>query len=622
MSIIKKFILFGTVSLGLLALSSCEDGLSTKTNSAFDESIVFSTYQYAEYQIFSISECLGHQNSHRGRYLPWYGYNTDVEIYVSGTKTGDEKADIAQYACTPTNGQLNLDNGPFNELFTGIERANLSIKGLRQYGEVESRREMAYLLGEALTMRAFLYAELMKAYGEVPARFSPISNETMYLNKSDKDVLYKQLLADLEESFDYLYWPGEAEVTSRTDRVSLAFAKGLYARLALAASGYSLRPDDGMAGTGDTGEVRKSEDPELQASVLYPKALAALKDVIDHAGLELYDDYEQLWRDFNNFDLTAGKEVIYNIPMGDGRGRWNYTFAVRTQGFTSITNTTSNRGGQAGPVPTLFYDYGNNDQRRDVTCVNYYWEQEDGKDKQQVSDFDTWYFGKYRFEWMETLPYGGGNDDGIKPVYMRYSDILLMAAEIANELDETDYAKDRLLEVRKRAYRGHESEAEAYVEALSGKDEIFEAIVDERALEFAGEMLRKQDLIRWNRLKSSLDEVKEKMTAYGERAAGYDDFGPYLYYRYKEDGKTLEFYGLRPGELTATAPEGDWMVEMDASNNPKPYVPEDKTSSSYTDYQALIDLIYTQDPDAHQWWPIPAATINNSQGNLKNDYGF
>ena len=190
---------------------------------------------------------------------------------------------------TVTNGQLNLANGPYNELMGGIERANLSIRGIRQYGNPEGNPEMAALLGEALCARALLYTELLKAYGEVPARFEPISPETIYINKSDKDVIYKQLLADLEEAFGYMSWPGQSKQTATTDRPSLAFAKGLYARLALMASGYSLRPGEGLVGTGDPGTVRLSNDPALQKEVLYPKALAALKDVIDNAGLSLMD---------------------------------------------------------------------------------------------------------------------------------------------------------------------------------------------------------------------------------------------------------------------------------------------------------------------------------------------
>ena len=31
---------------------------------------------------------------------------------------------------------------------------------------------------------------------------------------------------------------------------------------------------------------------------------------------------------------------------------------------------------------------------------------------------------------------------------------------------------------------------------------------------------------------------------------------------------------------------------------------------------------YDKDPNLQQWWPIPATTITNSQGSLKNDYGY
>ena len=40
--------------------------------------------------------------------------------------------------------------------------------------------------------------------------------------------------------------------------------------------------------------------------------------------------------------------------------------------------------------------------------------------------------------------------------------------------------------------------------AISGKDAMFKAIVDERAFEFCGEMTRKFDLIRWGLLKEKI----------------------------------------------------------------------------------------------------------------------
>ena len=608
MKLINK-ILIGAGLLATMSVTSCSD-LTTSSPSAFDDKNVFAQYELAEFNVFSIYEVFGHTNSHRGRYLPWYGFNTDTEIYVdSGEKKADEKGDIAQYDIKTNNGQLNLANGPYNELMVGIERANLCISGLRKYGNIENDAQMAALLGEALCARALIYTELLKAHGEVPARFEPITPETIYLPKSDRDVIYKQLLADLEEAFDYMAWPAQSAATMKTDRPSLAFAKGLYARVALMASGYAQRPDDGLVNTGNKGSVRLSTDSLLTKDVLYPKVQLALKDVVDNAGLELYADYEQLWRDLNNFDLEAGKEIIYSLPMGDARGRWNFTFAIRNENYTKWSPSTSSRGGVAGPVPSLFfkYDRTGKDQRRDVSCANFRMENDGTDDLCVLAGAGNWYFGKYRFDWQETLPYGGGNDDGVKPVYMRYSDILLMLAEVTNELEGPDAAKPYLLEVRKRAYRGFESEAEAYVNALTSKEKFFDAIVDERALEFVGEFLRKADLIRWNMLKKKLDQAKSEMYALSEKTGA-------VYYKYNDDGYTLSLYGYNEGEL-GNNPGAGWLQYTDSKGAP--------VDNYFSDLKAeRIERIYRNDPDTRQWWPIFDNTLTNSQGKLVNDYGF
>lgn len=319
----------------VMSLSSCsEEGFfDVKAPSAADESNVYSNYTLSEYAIFSIAETFGHTNNYRGRFLPWYGFNTDVEWYNGTNTTGKQ---LAQYEPTTNNTQMNLDNGPYNEMFVGIERANLAIEGLRAYGDVENQPDMAYLLGEALTLRAMIYYDLTKAWGDVPARFEPINSENIFMAKSSRDTIYVQILKDLEEAIPYLYWPNESSQTATTDRINKAFACGLYARIALAASGYALRPDDGTVGTGNLGSVRKTNEPQLQAEVLYPKALGYLQEVINSGTAYLVSSYEQLWRDFNNYDLTAGKEVLYSIPFSDGRGRWNYHFAGSHEGSSYI----------------------------------------------------------------------------------------------------------------------------------------------------------------------------------------------------------------------------------------------------------------------------------------------
>ena len=610
--------LFGLCS----GLVSCD--LTSETKSTFDESVVFSNKTLAEYNVLSIYEVFGHTNSHRGRYLTYYGHNTDIEVYLQDLEANQNSAkpQISKYNITVNNTELNRKDGPYNELFIGIERANLAISGLRKYGNIESDSEMAALYGEALVARALLYTELMKAYGEVPARFEPIAPETIYVNKADRDVIFKQLLSDLEEAAPLLSWPLKSEATQETTRPSRAFALGLYARIALVATGWAQRPDDGKVGTGNEGSVRKSVDPMFaEPTELYTKALGYLQDIIDHAGLSLYSDYEALWKDFNNMVTKAGKEVIYAIPMsheGDGRGRWNYTYAIRAEGGSAFftEKADQSKGGAVGPVPTMFWRYGKHDQRRDVSVVNFHTTPAGSADRQALSGGEKWYFGKYRFYWMTTKPYSGGNDDGCKPVYMRYSDILLMAAEIANELGDLVSAKKYLKEVRARAYRGYESEAEAYVNAISSKDQMFNAIVDERALEFLGEMLRKSDLIRWNLLETKIEETRTEMQALSDRSGKFADIASNVYCKYSPDGLTItDFWGYEHGQTEA--PEGDgWKPYLDSQGS----APSNYFSMSEKKMNSFYFSAYS--PNQRQWWPIPEVSIIDAQGALVNDYGF
>ena len=599
----KLYYLIAAAAVAFCAVS-CEQFLDTTSPSAFDSETVYSNYGLAEGTIYGITEAFCEVNSYRGRFLPWYGFNTDIEWYNT-YKPGDGKSDIAAYDCLPNNSQLNLSNGPFPLMYMGIERANLVIEGLREYGKPAENADMAYLLGEALTLRAMIYYDLIKAWGDVPARFQSLTSETIYAPKSSRDVILKQILADLEEAIPYLPYPGMTNATSRTDRVNKVFAEGLYSRIALLASGYAIRPEDGAVGTGDLGTNRLSSDSELSKEVLYPKALNYLKDAVGKASLA--KDYRDYWYKQNNMEnLTAGPgyETLYVIPFGAGRGRWNFTFAIASEG-SKISNGV-NRGGDAGPVPTLYFKYPEGDQRRDVTCVNYKWNKDNSIEPAGIG---KWYFGKYSFEWMDAQPYTGGNDDGIKPVVMRYADILLMAAEIENELNGPAGAKQYLKEVRARACG--EDAAEAYVNSLGSKEAFFNAIVDERALEFCGEFLRKADLIRWNMLKDKLDGAIADMKALRDLQGDYANLTGSIYYTYADDEKSIDIHFAKTGE--------DVPAGVEVSDG---YVSKYDDAKNTGFYTARIEGIYTSDPVQHMFWPIFNDTMTNSQGMIKNDYGY
>ncbi len=573
------------------SVSSCEDYLEAPAQSTLDESVIFSTFDLAKGAVDGIKIPFAETNSYRGRYLPWYGMNTDIEWFNS-SQTANANSELATYNATPVNTNMNTENNAWAMMYSGIERANICIRGLRTFGNPEPGTDMGHLLGEALTLRAVYYADLLKAWGDVVARFEPITSETLYLPKTNRDEIYKQLIADLGEAATLVPWPNETTGTTSVERINKAFVKGFRARLCLVASGYSQYPDG----------VRRSTDPALSVATMYALALQECRDVIESNTARLEPSFETLWKKYNQDNVVAGGESLWEIPFADGRGRMLFTFAVRHTSNDQYHANGANRGGAAGPLPHMFYDYDKTDTRRNVTTVPYrYGAAVNGFATQELVDLNTWYFGKFRYEWM-TRFVTSSNDDGVNKLYMRYAEILLMAAEAANELEGPSAAAPYLKEIRKRAFPAseHATKVDAYVDGLNTKETMFNAIVEEHKFEFTGEMERKQALIRWNLLKTKLDEAKAKMHELQDRTGEYADVPSTLHFRYAADEETLEIYGLERGESGTPAGEG-WSTKSWTNLN------DDK-----------IETLYRGDPNANQFWPIWQVFVDGSNGKLSN----
>lgn len=574
---------------------SCEKYLDAPSKSNLDESLIFANVTLAKMTVDGIKDPMGQTNSYRGRFLTHYGANTDIE-WMNSTSVS-ARGDLSRYVNSATNTDMNTTNNAWAMMYLGIERANVCIRGLRTYGNPIPGSEMGQLLGEAITLRAIYYADLLKAWGDVVARFEPVSSETIYLPKSDRGVIYKQLIDDLAEAATLVAWPSETSATTSTERINKAFVKAFRARLCLAAAGYAQYPDG----------IRRSNNPELSVSTLYPIALQECKDVINSGKAKLESSFETLWRKNCQEVITAGGESLWEIPFADGRGRHLYTYAVKHNSVDQFTGQA--QGGVFGPLPFVFYDFDVNDTRRDVTCVPYRWGTAvAGISKQELVGLNTWYFGKWRYEWMSRVV-TSTNDDGVNKIYMRYAEVLLMAAEIENELNGPTAAAEYLTQIRQRAFKPADwpIKVDAYISALSSKEQMFNAIVKEHGLEFCGEMERKQALIRWNLLKTKLDESKTKMNDLRNQTGDYSNVPTKVYYKYAADGYTLQFYGLNRGEnadMSATYPTNTTYVGPTKIDDAK------------------IASLYTNDPDQNQYWPIWQVFIDSSNGLLLNDYGY
>lgn len=602
-------------------LASCSDFLDQSSPSSFDSEKEFAEYETAQGAIGNIYKNFGEQN-YRARTI-WYGYNTDIELF-SGSEKADGKANLATYAAAPANDQMNDPDGKdlWAQMWKGVEASNLAIEGLRKSGDL-SDPKFKQLLGEALTLRALFYVDIINMWGDVPVRFEPVNATNMYAARGDRDVIYKQLIADLQEAQNLVYWPNENAVTATVERVNKAFVKGFLARVCMQAAGYAQRAD---------GENRLSTDPELSKDVLYPIALQAVKDVMEQEGkyVALKGNFEDVWNNngISGDVITAGSESLFEVGYSNSpvRGRIMYTFGLKHNKADDITDQL--QGSQVGPMPTLFFDYSTKDLRRDITCCPFQWDQDATKKSVQVAKaLKSWSFGKLRYEWTNRKIVKG-NDDGINKLYMRYADVVLMRAELENELNGPSAAAPYLTKIRNRAFASTDRTANVtnYVAAASAsKEKMFNAIVDERALEFAGELIRKADLIRWGKLKSKMDEAKAKMQAL-VNLTDYDAQHPYsqlsghLYYKMTDltwkrgestnvaSGAKLNFYGLNYGEMDID-PEG-YSEFVDSKGDATLWIKDNALED-------VIDYIYTRNPDKYQYWPIFNINLNDNP-NLEN----
>ena len=605
----KKYIndtLLSVIIAGV-TLSSCD--VDAPTKSSLDESTTFSTYSLAEAELMSVNVSFGETNSYRGRFLPYYGLNSDVEV-GSGTQpskanANNEKQALWNYDTSANNPQMNTDNNAYGKFYEGIERANLAIEGLRKYGNVKNNPDMAQLLGEALTLRAVIYTDLTKAWGDVPARFKPNNNDNIYLPRTNRDSIYKVLLSDLKEASNYCYWPNQNAITKTTERVSKSFVKALRARIALYAGGYGLRGDG----------YRLSKDPELTPEKMYRIVKDECEAIIDAKRNELgsfKENFIKLCED----NMTAGGESLWEIPFSDGRGRVLYTLGVKHNSKDQYTGQA--QGGVNGPTPTLYYDYDPEDARRDITCVPYDWSKDldsKGNAYVQLRAVNKWCFGKLRYEWMKRKV-TSTNDDGINWQYMRLADVYLMAAEAENALGNTSKAWTYMEPVLARVLPANKVAA-LKTKYTASRQAFFDGIVEQRALEFAGESLRKADLIRWGIIDSKMKEETEKLAALANRTGQYAGLPDKVYINGTTDATNIKIYGLDKGE------DDDTVIKRLKAEGwtSKNWFVDSKTGLNILtdDY---IGGLYAVKPSTHCLWPIWQTFIDKSNGLLNNNGNY
>ena len=600
-SILSCLIIFFT-------LTSCEDFLDAENISNSNEQQQFDSTADTFTALIGVYNQVIGDDGYGQRLNLYYPQSAD-DFKTSGDFNCNDRRGLSTYGACSSNPDLNK---PFLKLYSGIERANLVIKNIPlspvyQTGSAADKKLMDRYLGEAYTLRAQFYYDLIKNWGDVPMQLVPSSDlETVYLPKTDRDVIYEQMIADLATASNLVPWRSEGAVGNT--RITKAAVKGMRARIALARAGYSLRRDPRI--------MARGSNPQVYYKIAYDEC----KDIINKTGEHgLNSSFEAVFRALHDNTEDAAHEVIYAVGAFGGNAATDSKIGYYN-GMRHDDASLWKSSGGINAIPVYFYEFGKYDLRRDLTVASM---QINATNSAILSTGVLCTDGKFRKSWSNVT--GTAQNLAIDWPMIRFSDILLMFAEADNEINGAPSADaiNAVKLVRNRAYAGNLAQAGTIPTDKTG---FFNYIVHERLLEFGGEGLRKYDLIRWNLLATKISETRQKLTDLLNGTGQYANVPSFLYYK------------ISPYDKTKTA-----QAALEAINIYVPagvnradiyYTPSEATTpTGYTklNWRAAMTATYISDPlkgyaqffeaNRKELFPIYDDIILSNY-NLKQDYGY
>jgi hypothetical protein len=327
-------------------------------------------------------------------------------------------------------------------------------------------------IGEAKFMRALYYFNLVRLFGGVPLVIQPIDyKEAMDIPRSGTTEVYNFIVKDLTEAVVHL---DQAEAVKQMGRANRGAAQSLLAKVHLTLKNY-------------------------------PAAEPLLKQVIDSGEFELLRNYADVFDPKNK----NHKESIFAVQFSENNANMAHDLIFRFVPHTSKGEITQrpaiaiNNSAHGWNMPTkdLLNAFEAGDLRKAASIGNWTGPDYDGEVRSIA------YCNKYKAPVSAPDRRTGDN-----VLVIRYSDVLLMYAEVLNELNRTTDAAGFVEKVRNRA---------GLIQPISAqsKSAMQELIAKERQVEFCFENQRWFDLLRTGK-------ALEVMTAHGIREKAQKAFIP------------------------------------------------------------------------------------------------
>jgi hypothetical protein len=594
--------------VALLATVGCKKYTEVKPVSNYTVPEAFSDVPNAYNAVIGVYDELQGDAGWGIRISMYYPYDSDEGI-VSGNIDNGRRG-VGRYQLLLTNTEV---SNPFRQLYRGVEKANICIEEIPKMdlyanGSDAQKKELKRLYAEALTLRAQFLFQLILNWGDVPAPLIPAYKQTsFFIPRTDRDSTYDQLINDLALAKTLMPWRTDVV---RNERLTKGAVMALRARIALFRGGYSLR------GTGSLGTMERRPDFIKYYTIARDECAELMANRNQHT---LNPNYETLWRNVTSFQYDPQYEILFEIGAGGGNG--NSDSRMGNYDGPNLSNASRYGAGGGGIImlPNFYYSFDSVDTRRDVTITHYQVTSATNiKTQRRLGELNT---GKYRRDWRVPLLPGTVLNVGYNWAMIRFSDVLLMYAEAVNEIngapDATAIAAFE--EVRKRGYRGNTGLIGITPTTKTG---FFNALVNERFLEFGHEGIRRYDLLRWNLLATKIAEARTKIQQIRDRlVAPYNNIPQYIYY--KNVGEEIQFYA---GTNTALTAQPFWRPTQ---------IPSPTTGWTRVDWAQHLTTASSIDgkplwqgfasffvPGKSELYPFDAATIASYQGLLKQNPGY
>ena len=314
---------------------------------------------------------------------------------------------------------------------------------------------------ECKFIRALMYFNLVRVYGDVPLILKEISiSESYDILREPKENVYNQIIADLKEAQGLPV----SYSTAEDGRATQGAAKALLADVYMTLHKYA-------------------EAETILAEIINSGRYSLLENTPGSLNI---DGYKNVFSPVNH----NSKEGIFEIQFlkgGYGEGS-NYAnnFAPENSGTNVVA--VGGTGGNNIPEMDIYNAYEEGDLRRDFSMsLGYY-------DNRKNNE---WVESRYVCKFMD-VPYQNNDASNNYPV-IRYADVILMYAEALNQNGKTAEACKYLNMTRRRGFGYQTTETSPVDLQTTDKAQFALMVEQERRVELAFENHRWFDLIRTGR---------------------------------------------------------------------------------------------------------------------------